>query len=81
MVLRIPYARVIVAALVSTAVVGILLNLVLHEWFGAMFLAQVIVFQAITLTLAVRSLVGWIINRRRPRDDPPGHQKDFGLAA
>lgn len=76
-----PYFRVVVSALVSAVVLAVLLNLRLHDWAAALHLAIVGVFELITLALAVRSLVLWIIRRRKPDDDPPGHQKDFGLAA
>ncbi|MCB0939196.1 MAG: hypothetical protein KDB72_03035 [Mycobacterium sp.] len=76
-----PYARTVVLAVGAAAVLTILLNLRLHDWPAALNVATVGVFEVITLVLAVRALVRWIINRRRPDDDPPGYQKDFGLAA
>ena len=80
MALPIPYARVLGASFVAAVVLAVLLNLVLHEWVGALHLAVVIVFEAITLVLAVRALVLWIRERRKGDDDPPGRQRDYGLA-
>ena len=77
----VPYARFLVAAFTSSAVLAILLNRVMHEWFGAMHLAMVIVFEVTIVVHGVRSLIRWIINRRRPDDDFPGLQGDYGLAA
>jgi hypothetical protein len=78
----IPYSRVIVVALGSAALLAFLLNLTLRDWVAALHLAIVMVFTLITLVLAVRALlvafIAWI---RRNRDNPPGHQKDFDLAA
>jgi hypothetical protein len=78
----IPYLRVVVAALGSAAMLAIVLNLVLHDWVGALLLAIVATFAAITLGLGAHALVvaviAWI---RRNRDDPPGRPEDFDLAA
>jgi len=40
----------------------------------------VIVFTIITLILAIHALLSAIARFRR-RDDPPGHQSEYGLAA
>ena len=77
----IPHARLLVMAFTASAVLAVLLNQVMHEWFGAMHLATVIVFEAIIIAYGVRSLIRWIINRRRPDDDFPGFQGDYSLAA
>ena len=80
MVLPIPYARVVVAGVMSAAVLAVVLNLHFHDWAMSLHLASVGVFEVITLALVVRSLVIWIVNRRKPDEDPPGSQRDFGLA-
>ena len=78
----IPYLGVVVAALGSAAALACLLNLVLHDWVGALHLAIVATFTLITLVLAVRSLVVAIVEWwRRNREDPQGHPEDFDLAA
>jgi hypothetical protein len=76
-----PYFRIVVLAVVAAVGLAFLLNIRMHDWAAALNLAIVGVFELITLALVVRALVLWIINRRKPDDDPPGHQGDFGLAA
>ena len=76
-----PYFRVVVPAIVAAVGLAFLLDIWMHDWLAALNLAIVGVFELITLALAVRALVRWIINRRKPDDDPPGYQDDFGLAA
>lgn len=76
-----PYFRTVVAAVVAAAGLAFLLNIRMHDWPAALNLAIVGVFELITLALAVRALVLWIIDRRKPDDGPPGYQEDFGLAA
>ena len=78
----IPYSRVIVVALGSAGLLAFLLNLTLRDWVAALHLAIVLIFTVITLVLAVRALVVALIDWiRRRGDDPPGHQRDFDLAA
>jgi high-affinity Fe2+/Pb2+ permease len=77
-----PYLNVVVPALGFAAVLAFVLNLLLHDWVGALHLAIVATFTAITLGLLVHALliavIEWI---RRNRDDPPGRPEDFDLAA
>ena len=75
------YFRVVVPAAVATVGLAFLLNIWLHAWPAAATLAAAGVVELITLVLAVRTLVRWIIDRRKPDDDTPGYQDDFGLAA
>ena len=78
----IPYFRVIMVALGSAGLLAFLLNLTLRDWVAALHLAIVLIFTLITLALTVRALVAAVIDWiRRRGDDPPGHQKDFDLAA
>ena len=75
-----PYSRIVVPAVIAAVGLAFLLNLRMHDWAAALNLAIVGVFELITIVLVVRILVLWLINRK-PDDDPPGDQKDFGLAA
>lgn len=77
-----PYARVVAAALGAVAVLTAGLNLFQRDWMAALFLAVVIVFTVITLSLLGHALVVAIGNWwRRRRDDRPGSRDDYGLAA
>ena len=77
-----PYARVVAAALGAVAVLTAGLNLFQRDWMAALFLAVVIVFTVITLSLLGHALVVAIGNWwRRRRDDRPGGRDDYGLAA
>lgn len=75
------FFRVVVPAVVATVGLAFLLNIWLHAWPAAATLAAAGVVELITLVLAVRALVLWIMNRRKPNDGTPGCQDDFGLAA
>ena len=75
-----PYFRVVVPAAVAAVGLAFLLNIRMHDWPAALNLAIVGVFEVITLVLAVRALVRWFIDRRKPDDGTPGYQNDFGLA-
>lgn len=82
MVRPIPYFRAVAAALGSASILAFLLNLSLRDWVASLHLAVVITFTVITVGLAVHALTVAIIEwLRRNRDDPPGHQRDFDLAA
>ena len=74
------YTRVTSVALCAAALLAIVLNLTLGDWVASLHLAIVIVFTVVTLILAIHALLSAIARRRR-RDDPPGHQEDYGLAA
>ena len=74
------YTRVTSVAVVAAALLAIVLNLTLGDWVASLHLAIVIVFTIVTLILAIHALLSAIARRRR-RDDPPGHQEDYGLAA
>jgi high-affinity Fe2+/Pb2+ permease len=77
-----PYLRVIVAALGSAAVLAFVLNLVLHDWVGALHVSIVAIFTTITLGLAAHALAIAVLDwLHRNRDDPPGRPEDFDLAA
>jgi hypothetical protein len=74
------YTRVTSVAVGAAALLAIVLNLTLGDWVASLHLAIVIVFTIITLILAIHALLSAIARRRR-RDDPPGHQGEYGLAA
>jgi hypothetical protein len=73
------YTRVTSVAVGAAALLAIVLNLTLGDWIASLHLAIVIVFTIVTLILAIHALLSAIARRRR--DDPPGHQEDYGLAA
>jgi hypothetical protein len=73
------YTRVTAVAVGAAALLAIVLNQTLGDWIASLHLAIVIVFTIVTLILAIHALLGAIARRRR--DDPPGHQEDYGLAA
>ena len=76
-----PHTRILVVhAAVATAVLAVLLNRVMNQGVDAVHLAMALVFEAIVVGYGVRGLVRWIIERRRPDDDFPGCQGDYGLA-
>ena len=74
------YLRVTSAAVGAAVLLAIVLNLTLGDWVASLHLAIVIVFTIVTLILAIHALLSAIARRRR-RDDPPGHQSEYGLAA
>ena len=74
------YTRVTSMAVGAAALLAIVLNLTLEDWVASLHLAIVIVFTIVTLILAIHALLSAIADRRR-RDDPPGQQEDYGLAA
>lgn len=77
-----PYARVVVVALGAVAVLAAALNLIQGDWMAAVFLAVIIVFTVIALSLLAHALIVAISNWwRRRRDDRPGGRDDYGLAA
>ena len=77
-----PYFRVVVAELMTAAVLACGLNLSLRDWVAALHLAIVITFTITTLALVVHALVVAIIDWvRRSPDDPLGPQEDFDLVA
>ncbi len=77
-----PYARVVVAALGAVAVLTAALNLIQGDWMAAVFLAVVIVFTVIALSLLGHALIVAISSWwRRRGDDRPGSRDDYGLAA
>jgi hypothetical protein len=51
---------------------AIVLNMVLRDWIAALHLAVVIVFTAITVGLAVHTLIVAIANRSRRNGEDPG---------
>jgi uncharacterized membrane protein len=69
---RNPYTRAKWLALASMAGLAALLNVVLREWIAALHLAVVVVFTAITVGLAVRTLIAAIANRLRRNGEDPG---------
>ena len=69
---RNPYARSKWLALGSMAGLGVLLNMVLHDWIASLHLAVVIVFTAITVGLAVHTLIVSIVKRSRRSGEDPG---------
>ena len=78
----IPYFRAVAAALGAASILAFLLNLSLRDWIASMHLAVVLTFTVITIVLSVHALVVAIIQWvRRNREDPPGRQRDFDLAA
>ena len=78
----IPYFRSVAAALGAALLLAFLLNLSLRDWIASLHLAVVLTFMVITIVLLVHALVVAVIERRRrSRNDPPGHQQDFDLAA
>ena len=82
MVGPVPYFRAVAGALGSASILAFLLNLSLRDWVASLHLAVVITFTVITIALAVHALAVAIIEwLRRNRDDPPGRQRDFDLAA
>gem|GEM_PF-728342 len=77
-----PYAGVVVAALGAVAVLTAALNLIQGDWMAAVFLAVVIVFTVIALSLLGHALIVAISSWwRRRGDDRPGSRDDYGLAA
>ena len=77
-----PYARVVVVALGAVVVLAAALNLIQGDWMAAVFLAVVIVFTVIALSLLAHALIVAISTWwRRRRDDRPGGRDDYGLAA
>lgn len=78
----VPYARALVLALVSVAVLATALTLIRGDWIAALHLSVVVVFTIITLALVVHALIVAVIRwARRRRDDTLGDQNDYGLAA
>ena len=77
-----PYAGVVVAALGAVAVLTAALNLIQGDWMAAVFLAVVIVFTVIALSLLGHALIVAISSWwRRRGDDRPGSRDDYGLVA
>ena len=76
------YMRVTSAAVCAAALLANVLNLKIGDWVASLHLAVVVVFTIITLSLAVHALIvaigTWV---RRRREDRPGGQDDYGLAA
>lgn len=82
MPVTIPYARVVALALGSVAILATALHLIQGDWIAALHLSVVVVFTIITLSLAVHALIVAIGTwARRRREDGPGVQDDYGLAA
>ena len=69
---RSPYTRAKWLALASMAGLATLLNLVLRDWIAALHLAVVIVFTAITVGLAMRTLIVAIVSRSRRNGEDSG---------
>jgi hypothetical protein len=76
------YMRVTSAAVCAAALLAAVLNLTIGDWVASLHLAVVIVFTIITLCLSAHALIAaigrWV---RRRREDRPGGQDDYGLAA
>lgn len=82
MPITIPYARVVALALGSVAALACALNLIQGDWIAALHLSTVVVFTIITLSLVTHALIVAIGKwARRRREDRPGGQDDYGLAA
>lgn len=69
---RNPYSRAKWLALASMAGLAALLNVVPRDWIAALHLAVVVVFTAITVGLAVRTLIVAIADRSRRNGEEPG---------
>lgn len=76
------YTRVTLAAVCAAALLATVLNLTIGDWVASLHLAVVIVFTIFTLCLSVHAMIAafgrWM---RRRREDRPGGQGDYGLAA
>lgn len=76
------YLRVTLVAVCAAALLATVLNLTIADWVASLHLAVVIVFTIFTLCISVHALIvaigRWM---RRRREDGPGGQDDYGLAA